>query len=189
MFSTMEGLQDSAALQPIKLTLEVVPEDPQNSDPALIDAVGRDTANALRGEGYTVQPVYTGTRGGPFVEIIAFLSQALTAAWANKEILIADVSGLVSVLTAAATIVSKARQAYERRVGKDTPQQYPISFTLDINGTSVPFSVSDAASAEEILQMAQRLQASHPALKGTDPSRSKVGVKASIPKQPQHKRR
>ncbi len=184
----MENQQDSAISQPITLTLEVVPEDPQNSDPALVDAIGRDTADALRSEGYTVQPVYTGTRGAPLVEIIVFLSQALAAAWANKEILIADVSGLVTILTAAAAVVEKARQAYEKRVGKDTAQQYPISFTLDINGMSVPFTVSNVASAEDILQMAQRLQASHPSLARTNPSRSKAEVKASVPKQPQRKR-
>ncbi len=185
----MENQQDSTTSQPITLTLEVVPEDPQNSDPALVDAVGRDTADALRSEGYTVQPVYTGIRGGPLVETIAFLSQTLAAAWANKEALISDVSGLVTILTAAATVVSKARQAYEKRVGKDTAQLYPISFSLDINGTSAPFAVADVESAEDILQMAQRLQASHPSLRGTDPSRGKAGVKASVPKQPQRKRR
>ena len=185
----MESRQDSTTLQSITLTLEVVPEDPLNSDPALVDAVERDTASALRSEGYTVQPVYTGTRGSPLVEIITFLSQILTTAWANKEAIIADVSGLVAILTAAAAVVGKARQAYENRVGKGTAQQYPISFTLDINGKSVPFAISDAAQAEEIFQMAQRLQASHPGLKNVDPSRSKTGVKASIPKQPPRKRR
>ncbi len=185
----MEAPQDSATPQSITLTLEVVPVDPLDSDPALVDAVGRDTAEALRGEGYTVQPVYTGTRGGQLVEIIAFLSQTLAAAWANREALIADVSGLVTILTAAAAVVTKARQVYEKRVSKDTAQQYPISFMLDINGMSVPFAVSDVASAEEILQMARRLQASHPSLASTDPSRSKAEVKASVPKQPQRKRR
>ena len=185
----MEDQQDTTASQSITLTLEVVPENPLDSDPALVDAVGYDTTNALRNEGYTVQPVYTGRCGSPLVEIIAFLSQTLATAWANKEILIADVSGLVAILTAATAVVSKVRQAYEKRVGKDTSQQYPISFTLEIKGMSVPFSVADAASAEEILQMAQRLQVSHPALKGTDPSRDKAGVKASVPKQPPRKRR
>ncbi len=185
----MQNQQNSATSQPITLTLEVVPEDPLNSDPALVDAIGRDTAGALRSEGYTVQPVYTGTRGGPFVEIIAFLSQTLATAWTNKEILIADVSGLVTILGAAAAVVKNARQAYEKRVGKDTAWQYPISFTLDINGTSVPFAVADVESAEDIIKMAQHLQASHPSLTGTDPSRSKTGVKARVPKQPQRKRR
>jgi hypothetical protein len=185
----MESQQDSTTSQPITLTLEVVPENPMDSDPALVDAVGRDTANALRSEGYTVQPIYTGTRGSPLIEIIAFLSQTLATAWANKEILIADVSGLVTILTAAAAVISKARQVYEKLVGRDTAQQYPISFTLDINGMSVPFSVADVASAEEILLMAQRLQASHPALRGIDPSRSKSEVKASVPKQQPRKRR
>ena len=185
----MGSQQDSAASQSIILTLEVVPENPLDSDPALVDAVGYDTTSALRNEGYTVKPVYTGRRGSPLVEIITFLSQALATAWESKEILIADVSGLVAILTAATAVVSKVRKAYEKRVGRDTAQQYPISFTLEINGMSVPFSVADTASAEEIIQMAQRLQASHPALKGTDPSQSNAGVKASVPKQPPRKRR
>ena len=185
----MEDQQGSATSQPITLTLEVVSEDPLNSDPALVDAVWRDTADALRSEGYTVQTIYTGTKGAPLVEIMAFLSQALAAAWANKEALIADVSGLVTIIDGATNLIKKARQAYEKRVGKDTAQQYPISFTLDINGMSVPFAVSDIGSAEDILQMAQRLQAKHPSLTGADPSRGKAGVKASVPKQPQRKRR
>jgi hypothetical protein len=185
----MENQQDSVTSQPITLTLEVVPENPLDSDPALVDGVGRDTADGLRSEGYIVQPAYTGTRGGPLFEIYVFLSQTFAAAWANKEALIADVSGLVTILSAAASVVKKARQAYEQRVGKDTAQQYPISFTLDINGTSVPFAVADVAGAEDFLKMAQRLQASHPSLQGTDPSRSKAGVKARVPKQPQRKRR
>jgi hypothetical protein len=185
----MENQQDSATSQPVTLTLKVVPEDPLNSDPALVDAVGRDTADVLRSEGYTVQPANTGTRGGPLFEIYVFLSQTLAAAWANKEALIADVSGLVTILGAAVTVVTKARQAYEKRVGKDAAQQYPISFTLDINGTSVPFAVSDVECAEEIIKMAHRLQEIHPSLIGIDASRSKAGVKASVPNQPQRKRR
>ena len=43
-----------------KITLEVVPDDPHDADPALVDAVGRDAADALRNDGYTIEPVYTG---------------------------------------------------------------------------------------------------------------------------------
>jgi hypothetical protein len=114
----MESQQDPSTSQLITLNLKVVPQDPLNSDPALVDAVVRDTAGALRSEGYTVQPVYTGKRGGPLVEIITFLTQTASIAWANKD-LIAYVSGLVTILTAAATVIKKARQAYEKRVGKD----------------------------------------------------------------------
>jgi hypothetical protein len=185
----MESQQDSATSQPIKLTLEVVSEDPLNSDPALVDAIGRDTADSLRSEGYTVQPVYTGTRGGPFVEVITFLTQTASIAWANKEALIADVSGLVTIIGAAAAVINKARQAYEKRVGKDTAGQYPITLTLEIDSMSIPFAVSDVESAEDIVKMAQRLRASHPTIARSDPSQSKAGVKASVPKQPQRKRR
>ena len=46
------------------ITLEVISEDPQFADPALVDAVGRDTTDALRNDGYTIEPIYTGQRGG-----------------------------------------------------------------------------------------------------------------------------
>src|SRR5258708_9798745 len=49
-----------------RITLEVIPDDPHDADPALVDAVGRDTADALRNDVYTIEPVYTGTRGGDF---------------------------------------------------------------------------------------------------------------------------
>ena len=43
-----------------KITLEVFPDDPHDADSALADAVGRDAADALRNDGYTIEPVYTG---------------------------------------------------------------------------------------------------------------------------------
>ncbi|HEX3641954.1 MAG TPA: hypothetical protein VHV10_11745 [Ktedonobacteraceae bacterium] len=41
-----------------RISLEVVPDDPQDADPALVDAVGRDTFDALRNDGYTIKQVY-----------------------------------------------------------------------------------------------------------------------------------
>ena len=124
----MENQQDSTTSQPVTLTLEVVPEDPQNSDPALVDAVGRDTADARRSEGYTVQPVYTGTRGGPLVETIAFLSQTLAAAqpdtWKQrvgisgaKAEVIHETTMRLDVLQLLGALTRAVQSARERRMG------------------------------------------------------------------------
>ena len=43
-----------------KITLEVVPDDPYNADPALVDAVGWNAADALHNDGYMIESVYMG---------------------------------------------------------------------------------------------------------------------------------
>ena len=47
--------------------VEVTSDDPQNADPTSVDAVERDAMDALRKEGYTVEPMYIRQRGGGFL--------------------------------------------------------------------------------------------------------------------------
>src|SRR5260221_11118416 len=50
----------------VVITLELV-ADEEEGDPALITAIGRETATTLQHDGSTLRPVYTGQRGGLFV--------------------------------------------------------------------------------------------------------------------------
>src|SRR5690348_15268574 len=80
------------------MTLELVADD--DGDPALVNDVGRDTATTLQSDGYTVQPVYIGQKGGVIVEITTTVIQLATMVWNNHATaaeVIADVSGLVTV--------------------------------------------------------------------------------------------
>ena len=179
----MEHQAESSSPSQITLTLEIVPEDPRDADPALVDAIGRDTAEALRRDGSRVEPVYTGQRGGFLVDVTMFVSTAL----ANKDIIIADVSGIVTILTSAIfPVVKQLQQAYEKRTGKDVAAQHPIKFTLEIEGKPVPFEVADVESAEEVLKLAQRIHADHPGMTTRAPQSK---LKTSVPKSPGRRRR
>ena len=100
--------------QPLSVILEVIPDDPNEAAIAETYAVGRDTADALGNDGYTVQPVYTGQRGGFLVNVVFPL---LTMMWAQKEVILADLSELIAILTPAVVVVRHLRAAHEQRVG------------------------------------------------------------------------
>jgi hypothetical protein len=108
---------------PFTFTLEVLPEDASDADLALISALGRDVADIFRAQGETVEPVYTGERGGEFLAEIATL---LTTAWTNKDIILSKMSALVSILTPLVLTARSLRHAYEQRIGKPLAQQKPL---------------------------------------------------------------
>src|SRR4051794_23656169 len=93
------------------ITVEVVPEDPLDADMALVDAVGRDTADALRLDGYTIEPVYTGQRGGFLVDVVVPFFNAIAA---NRDIILADASELVTILTPVVLIARHLLKAHKR---------------------------------------------------------------------------
>jgi len=49
----------------VVITLELM-ADEEEGNPALITAIGRETATTLQRDGSTLRPVYTGQRGGAF---------------------------------------------------------------------------------------------------------------------------
>ena len=183
----MEHQAETSSPSQVTFTLEIVPDDPRDADPALVDAIGRDATDALRQDGSRVEPVYTGQRGGFLVDVTMFVSTAATYAWANKDIIIADISGIVTILTSAVLpVVKQLRQAYEKRVGKNVAEQYPIKFTLEIAGKPVSFEVADLEGAEGVLKLAQRIHADHPGMTTKTPQ-SKLTT--SVPKGPVRRRR
>src|SRR6266849_2601692 len=119
---------------PFTFTLEVLPADANDADPALVSAVGRDIASIYRERGESVQPVYNEQRGGEFLVQITTL---LTTAWTNKEIILSDVNALVSILTPLVLAARSLWNAYEQRVGKDIAQQHPITLTIEVNGITM----------------------------------------------------
>jgi hypothetical protein len=187
--SMTETDSSSPAPQQFTFTLEVAPDDLSDADPALVDSVGRDTANTLRSDGYVLRPIYTGQRGGFLVDVITTLTPIATEAWANKDIILADTSALVTILSAAIPLARYVRKAYEKRVGKDIAQQKPIKITLDIDGTPIPIEVPDIESAEGIMKLAQRIQTSHSDVATKVISQTQIKVRGSVPKSLSRKRR
>jgi hypothetical protein len=172
---------------PFTFMLEVLPADANDADPALVSAVGSDVANIFREHGETVQPLYTGQRGGEFLVQIATL---LTTAWTNKEVILSDVSTLVSILTPLVLTSRHLWNAYERRVGKDMAQQHPLTVTIEVNDVAMKVEAADRTDALAIAtELAQRYQAQHPPSGAQDLSPTTAKVQAHVPKRPTRKRR
>jgi hypothetical protein len=168
------------------IKLDVVPEDPHDADPALIDGVGRDTADALRNDGYVIEPVYTGQRGGFFIDVVMPL---LTTIWAQKDVILSDGSALVTMLTPVVLIAKHLREAHRQRMGKDAAQQSPIKITAEIDGVPILIETSDLETAEAALKLAHKFQSQHPAVAANVKSQSKVKVTGSVSKRQPRKRR
>jgi hypothetical protein len=170
--------------QPLSIILEVIADDPNEAATAETYAIGRDTADALRKEGYTIQPVYTGRRGGFLVDVVFPL---LTMMWAQKEVILADLSKLIAILTPAVVVVRHLRAAHEQRVGKDAAREHPLKITVEVGGATVSlesFNQEDDVRAE---QLARQLLTTHSHLQLTPQTRPKVTSR--VPKTQPRKRR
>ncbi len=178
------------------ITLEIVPEDPQDMDLALISAVGRDIIDALQNNGYTVQPVYTGLRSGDFlVQVITTMTSAAMSAWTHKDVVeevMNDLSALVTIFGSGVIPVAiHVMHTLEKRVSKDidnAPSQ-PIKITVEIEGKPIIVEAHDLAQAEAALNLAQRFHNNYPTIAAKVTSQSKTKIKASVPKKKQTSRR
>lgn len=179
----MEYQADSPQSQEITLTLEVVPENPKDADAALVNAVGGDTAEALRAEGATITPIYTGQRGGEFLVDVVW--PTLTTLWAGKEVILADMSALVTIFTPVVLIAKHLREAHE----KDSAHQASLTLKTEIDGVPISIEAPDLESAEAALTLAQRFQAQHPAVAAKVTRKSHVKVTGSVSKRSRPKRR
>lgn len=172
---------------PFTFTLEVLPENPSDADPALISALGRDVSDLFREQGETVEPVYTGERGGEFLAQVATL---LTTAWEQREVILGNLSAVVSTLTTLVEITRRLRQVYEQRVGKDLAQQNPLTITIELHGVTMKVEATDRKSAVEIAtELAQRLQTPQAAGQTPALASTPAKIRAEVPKRPTRKRR
>ena len=170
----------------LTITLELAPEDSHDADPALVNAVGRDAADALRNDGYTIKSVYTGQRGGFLVDVVIPL---LAAAWAQRDAILADGSALVTIFTPVVLIARHLQKAHKRQMGKDIAQQPSIKISVEIDGASISIEVPNLETAEAAMKLARRFQTKHPAVASKVTSQSKTKLKGNIPKKPPHRRR
>ncbi|MBV8822219.1 MAG: hypothetical protein JO123_05460 [Ktedonobacteraceae bacterium] len=141
------------------LLLELVPEQQEESDPAFIHAIGRDTVETLQHDGITVQPVYTGEQGGDF------LVQLATTAWDHRALIeevLNDSSTLATLSSSIFTIITHVKHAYERRVGHAEAVASPLKITIQLNGAPITIESTNVAQVQETLtKLVQQLQNTH----------------------------
>ena len=167
------------------LLLELVPEQQEESDPAFIHAIGRDTVETLQHDGITVQPVYTGEQGGDF------LVQLATTAWDHRALIeevLNDSSTLATLSSSIFTIITHVKHAYERRVGHAEAVASPLKITIQLNGAPITIESTNVAQVQETLtKLVQQLQNTHT---GTPVSSAKtLKVQPKIPKKRPRRRK
>jgi len=180
-------------LEQMVVILEITSEDPQDGDMALVDAVRRDTIDALQNDGYRVQIPYTGERGGVTpIEVVTILTNAATYVWAHKDVIeetMNDMSALITIFGGVIPVIKHVFKANEQRAIKDHIPSQPIKIATIIDGTSISVEASDLEQAEAALTLARRFRAQQPAVATKVTTKSNVKVKGNVPKRQTRRRR
>lgn len=158
------------------MQLAILPEDADTPDSAAISALGQHVAAALREGGYTVQPTYTGERGGSLFEIV---SQILEVARQNQDL-------LAALVTAATPVVQYLFEARKDQGARANAEASPVKVTIEVDGAPVVIESADVASAAK---MAEAFRAAHPAVAAKVTARSRVKVIGTVPARPSRRRR
>jgi hypothetical protein len=178
------------APEELVMTLELVADEGEG-DPALVNAVGRDTVAALQREGDTVRPVYTGQKGGFLVDVVMTVTQLATIAWDNRAVageVIADLSGLVTIFAAVLPKLKQMLHAHEQRVGKEESTSNPMKIVIEIDG--VPFNIepSDVMQDDAAHKLTLQFSSAHPAVAPQVTTKSKVKVQGRVPTRKRRRR-
>lgn len=160
--------RSSADALGFEILLEVEPEDEQESNPVVIGEVGRNMVHGLRQEGYGVERVYSGQRGG--LELLfavwTVVQGGAMVAWSHVDAL------------AALCAIFETTKPLLLRVFK-SQEKHSIKISVVIDGAPVSIEAADLEGAEAALKLAQRFHAAHPAVKVTGKSQVKAKVRVS----------
>ena len=163
------------------ILLEVVMEDEDDVDLFEISAASRAIVNEVKHDGYSIEPQYTGQRGGLdlIFEVLPYLQTMWTDIYAQRETIsiIADLSAVFAAVSPIAMSVFKARE----KQAAVSPVQ-PVKLTIMIDGAPITVEVANLQDAESALELAKRFHSVHPTVKPT--AQSSVKIQAKVPKKP-----
>jgi hypothetical protein len=152
--------------QPITIRLAFVEAYPQQPDPAGVDALGRAAFNALRGQGYAVQPAYTGAKGIGALYDVAI--QAAQVVYENRE--------LLTTLVEKATEILLVLVALRKEQGK-SDEGMPAEITITIENRSVTLRPEEVERDQVLLE---RLLQEHPDLPQAVTAASQVTITTRV---------
>ena len=180
---TSDTVDTPEAPEELVMTLELVADEGEG-DPALVNAVGRDTVAALQQEGDTVRPVYTGQKGGFLVDVVTTVTQLAITAWDHRAVadeVIKDLSGLVTIFGVVLPKLKQMLHAHEQRVGKEESTSNPMKIVIEIDG--VPFSIkpSDVMQDDAASKLTLQFRSAHPLVAPQVTTKSKVKVQGRVP--------
>jgi len=181
-----------ATAEPMSILLELVPESDETS-PALVNETGRAVVETLQHDGYDLHPVYTGTRGGPFmVEVVNAITQVASYMRANHttiEEAINDTSALVTIMSGVVPLIKRVFQAHETQVGTDEARDRPIKVSVVIDGASIEVEAQNAVQVDAALAVARKFVAQNPQTARQVSAKSKTMVQGHLPSKPRHRRK
>jgi hypothetical protein len=185
--------QNTNNLPQVTIILEILSEEADEADLGMMYAIKRDTVEALQRDGYRIQPVSTGQRGGDLiVEVITTVTNIAATVWANKEAVergINDAGALVTIFGGIVPVIQHFAQSHQKRAGQANNLTSPIKITIEIDGFPMTFEVADVKQAEAVMKLAQQFHTSHPTIAARVTPQSKIKVTGTIPKKQQRKRK
>ena len=182
--------------QPHPIILEIIAEDQHDADPVAIGEVGRGILDEVKQDGSTVEPVYTGQRGGLELLFEIYNYVQTTAQMVGTDIyaqrdMIGVVANLVTVFVGVsplATKIFKAREKHEAKQAVVTREQlHPFKISVVIDGEPITVEADNFKDAEALLELAKKFHSAHPNVNATP--QSQVKIQASVPKKARRGRR
>lgn len=163
-----ESSMHAADAPRFEILLEVVPEDEQESNPVMIGEVGRNIVSGLRQEGYTVESVYSGQKGGLALLFTAWavLQSGAVEAWTHVD----AIAALCAIFETTKPLLLRVFKVQEK---------HSVKISVVIDGAPVSVEAADLEDAEAALKLAQRFHSAHPAVKVTAQSQVKAKVRVS----------
>ena len=152
----------------IAIGLAFLDADPQQPDPATTGVIARQAVGELQAEGYPIQPVYTGARGGEWFEIGRQLVQMIQD---NKELL----SALVSLATPIVSYFFRRRDS-QGRASQQTQAHVKVEVVID--GKPIEVGAEDTADVDRLVA---RLLHAQPNLVQTVTPTSTLRVRVHVP--------
>ncbi len=177
------------------IILEIIAEDQHDMDPVAIGEVGRGILDEVKQDGFKVEPVYTGQRGGLdlLFEIFNYV-QATTHAvgadiYAQRDV-ISEIAGLLTIFDLARPLamkIFKAREKHEAKQAVVAQEQHPVKISMMIDGSPITIEAANFKDAEAMLELAKKFHSAHPNVNAT--SQSQIKIQASVPKKARRGRR
>lgn len=178
------------ATEPLRIVLEL-----EGDDPTFISAASLEVVSALQREGYQVEPVYTGQRGGGLlVEVGVMMGQALELVKVHHALISEGIQDLgeLGIFAALVPLCKSIAHAVTKRAqakGAVTHLPASISISIEIDGHPIYVEATDLEQAEAALLLARRFAVAHPAIaRQASAKQSKVKVKGQMTRPPQAKR-
>jgi hypothetical protein len=172
----MTTQKDFSSPQQIRVELEIVAENPSEPDPGAMSEVEQNVEDALKKDGYTIEPVYTAEKGGFLLLMIPAIHLLAQIVWMHKD-------QLMELLKVALPVVQYVLKERDKRAANN---KQIMKVTIEIDGAPIQIEGSDL---ESVSKLADKFRTSHPQVAEKVTLQSTVKVQGIVPKRQTRLRR